>query len=518
MALVTVDPVTRIEGHLRITVEIDSGEVKDAWCTSTLFRGFNIFCRGRDPRDVWHMGARICGVCPSPHGLNGAQATERAMGIDKVPDNARLVRNMIEATQLAYDHVLWFYHLNGLDYVNVFNALKAKPREKELQSLAATLKGFVDSGQLGIFANHWWDHPAYKLPPKLDLLVVKHYLDALKMQQETNEAAAILGGKFPMIMVYVPGGVTHLPSVPQILAYKERLAKAKDFIDNTLLPDLLAIAPYYADDLAASGKGHGNYLTWGVLDEESQDPYDRVYPRGAIYDGDLTKVEKVDPKDCRIWTRHAWFGDQATGKHPLEFTQEPIQAPRKMPDTKEELAGKYGWTSAARLGEKVMEVGPLAAVLVAYVSGRKDTKALVERVLTAVGATGRPQVLMSNLGRLAARVIHAKDNADNALRWADELVDNIKAGDTDFFIDKPIPDSGEGAGGWDAPRGALCHYVRIQDKKVSAYSPVPASNWNLSPRDDKGRRGPVEEALIGTKVADPERPLEVLRTVHTFDP
>lgn len=516
--LIKLDPVTRIEGHLRVTVEVDAGKVKDAWVTSTMFRGFNIFCRGRDPRDVWHMGARICGVCPSPHGLNGVQATERAFGVDKVPDNARLVRNMVEATQLAYDHVLWFYHLNGLDYVNVVNALSAKPTETELKNLQATLKAFVDSGQLGPFANHWWDHPAYKLPPELDLVVVKHYLDALKTQQRVNEAAAIIGGKFPMVMNFVPGGVTHLPSIPQILDYRERLSMAKDFIDNVLVPDLLAIAPYYAADLAAGGKGHANYLSWGVLDDASQDPYERVFPRGAIYDGKLA-VEKVDPKDCRIFTKRAWFADGAGGgKHPLDFAQEELEAPDKMPDTKAELDGKYGWTAAARIGERPMEVGPLAATLVAYLAGRKDVKALVDTVLAAVGAAGKPAALMSNLGRLAGRVVHAKVNADNALKWADELVANIKKGDTTYFIDKPIPDSGEGAGGWDAPRGALCHYIRIKGGQVESYAPVPASNWNLAPRDDKGVRGPVEEALVGIPVADATKPLEVLRTVHSFDP
>lgn len=516
MALVKIDPVPRIEGHLRVTVEVDGGKVKDAWCTSTMFRGFNIFSKGRDPRDIWHIGSRICGVCPTPHAINGVQAAERAMGVDKVPDNARLVRNMLEATQLAYDHVLWFYHLNGLDYVNIVNALKAKPTDPELKNLAATLTAFVESGQLGPFANHWWDHPAYKLPPELDLTVVKHYLDALKMQQRVNEAAAIIGGKFPMIMSLAPGGVTHLPSIPQILDYRERLMEAKRFIDGVMVPDLLAIAPFYAADLAATGGGHKNYLTWGVLDEKSQDPYDRLYPRGAIYDGQL-KVAKVDPKDVKIYANHSWAGD-AVGKAPLDAGQEPIDAPSKLPETAADLGGKYGWTQAARIGDKPMEVGPLAAVLVAYVSGRKGVKTLVDTVLAAVGQAGNPGVLMSNLGRLAGRVIHAKDSADNAIRWSDELIANIKAGDTTYFIDKPIPDSGEGVGGWDAPRGALCHWIRIEGGKVSSYAPIPASNWNLSPRDDKGVRGPVEEALIGTPVAIPDKPLEVLRTVHTFDP
>lgn len=516
--LVKIDPVTRIEGHLRCTVEVTNGKVSDAWVTSTMFRGLETITKGRDPRDIWHFAQRICGVCPTPHGTNAVQATERAMGINMVPDNARLVRNMLEASQLAYDHVLWFYHLNGLDYVNPVNALKAKPTTPALKELAATLTGFAASGQLGPFANGWWTNPLYKLSPDMDLELVSHYLQALEVQRTANEGTAIIGGKFPMIMSNVPGGVTHLPSIPQILDWQQKsIVQVKDFIDNVMLPDLLAVAQVYGADLL-TGAGHKNYLTWGVLDEKSQVPEDRLFPRGAIFDGAL-KVEKVDPSMVKQWTKSSWYPDTlGAGKAPLDVGQDPPQPPAKMPDTMEELNGKYGWTQAASIGDRPMEVGPLAATLVAYLNKRPDAVALVDTVLAAVGQKGNPGVLMSNLGRVAGRVIHAKASIDNALRWSDELIANIKGGDTTYFIDKPVPDSGTGVGGWDAPRGALCHWMKIEGGKVAQWAAVPATNWNCSPRNDKGVRGPVEESLVGTPVSNPAEPLEVLRCIHTFDP
>jgi Ni,Fe-hydrogenase I large subunit len=521
--MVTIDPVTRIEGKLRVSVEVTGNKVTDAWISSTMFRGLESIITGHDPLSAWHFGSRVCGVCPNPHAINGIMATERAMGIDKITDNGRLARNMIEALQRGYDHILWFYQLGALDYVNVPNALKAKPKDPALKELAAQLTAFVSSGQLGPFANHWWDHPAYKLPPDLDLALVGHYLEALKVQQRVNQATASIAGKFPMIMSMAPGGVIHLPQEDEILQYLARMQEAKDFIDNVMLQDLLAIAPYYAADLAGMGKGTTNYLTWGVLDEKSQDPYDRLFPRGAIVGGDLTKIHKVDPKDVKTFTKHSYYSDATgMGKAPLDTNQEQLQY-TKIPETKADYDGKYSWSEAVRLsvdGKEPlpMEVGPLSAVLVAYASGRPEVKMLVDTVLGAVGAAGKPQALFSTLGRVAARVIIAKVNADNAARWATDLLANYKAGNTDRAIDKPVPDSGEGYGGWDAPRGALVHYMRIKGGKIGNYAMVPASNWNLQPRDDKGTRSPVEEALIGTTLADPNRPLEVLRTIRSFDP
>ncbi len=520
MTKVVIDPITRIEGHLRITCKVEDGKVTDAWNTSTLFRGFEIFLKNRDARSVWQFAQRICGVCPNPHAINSVQAVERALGVAKVDDNARLIRNMTEAAQIGYDHILWFYILNAFDYVNVPDALNAKPATPALKAVQDRLKAVVQSGQLGPFANMYWDHPGYKLPPDMNLELTAHYLQAIDAQQKANEANSILGGRYPMVHHLIPGGVTQLPAYDEIMFYKARMQQVKDFVDTVMVPDLLAIAPYYLD-LAKTGKGVGNYLTWGVLDEASQDPYDRLFPRGGIFDSKL-ELQKVDPGMTRRYTMHSWFDDSVgDGKHPLDSGQEPIKFTQLPPIEGEAFPeGKYDWTQAVRLTDKdrPMEVGPLAQVLVAYLAGRTEVKQLVDSTLAAVGAAGKPEILMSNLGRIAARVIKAKVNCDNAVGWADDLLANIGKGDNKVYTDLDLGGSGTGVGGWDAPRGALCHYVKLNGGKVDTYAAVPPSNWNLSPRDDKGVRGPVEEALVGMPVVDPAKPLEILRVVHTFDP
>ncbi len=520
MTKVVIDPITRIEGHLRITCVVENGKVTDAWNTATLFRGFEIFMKGRDPKSIWQFAQRICGVCPTPHAFNSVRAVETALGMDKVPDSTRLIRNMMEAAQLGYDHILWFYHLNGFDYVNVPNTLNAKPGTPGLKAVQDQVKAVVDSGQLGPFANMYWDHPGYKLPADLDLEVTAHYLQALEVQQKACDCSAVLGGRYPMINNYVPGGVTQMPSIEDIEYYKSKMGEVKDFIDTVMVPDLLAIAPYYLD-LAAFGKGVGNFLTWGVLEEKSQDPYDRLFPRGGIFDGQLA-LQKVDPNETHQFTKYSWYDDGVgAGKHPLDVGQEPQQFTKLPPIDGEALPeGKYDWTQAVRYGNvnRPMEVGPLAQMLVAYLAGRPEAKQLVDTTLAAIGHAGDPTVLLSNLGRVAARVLKAKINADNALRWADELLANIGSGNTQVYQELDYSKDGTGFSGWDAPRGALCHYAKIKNGKIDTYAAVPPSNWNLSPRDDSGKRGPVEEALVGTPVVDPTKPLEILRTVHTFDP
>jgi Ni,Fe-hydrogenase I large subunit len=524
MAKVVIDPITRIEGHLRVTCKVEGGKVVDAWNSATLFRGFEVFMRNRHPDDCWHFAQRICGVCPNPHAHNSVLACERAMGVEKVPDNARLVRNMLDATQLGYDCILWFYTLNAFDYVNVPNALNAKPTTPTGKALAETLKTFVASGQLGPFANMYWDNPGYKLPADLDLELTGHYLASFAAMGSANKACAYLAGKFPMIMTLTPGGIMSMPTLDQIAYYRARMLEVQEFTNTVMLPDLIAIAPYYLD-LAKTGKGTGNYLTWGVLDGESQKMNDRVFPAGGIANGEL-KVFDVDTANTHMFAKYSFYEDSVGGgKIPLDSYQQPIQYnPAGLPplDSDKFPEGKYDWTRAARYehGGKMlpMEVGPLAEVLVGYLRGQKDIVAVVDQVLAAVGATGHPEVLLSNLGRIAARVVKAVVNANTALTWADALEANIKKGDNICYTAPPHPQEGIGAGGWDAPRGALCHYVEIKNGLTTRYAAVPASNWNLSPRDDAGVRGPVEEALIGTPVHDVAQPLEILRVVHTFDP
>lgn len=522
MSKVVIDPVTRIEGHLRVTCQVENGVVTDAWNTATQFRGFEIFMKDRDPRDAWQFAQRICGVCPTPHAHTSALATEHAMGIDKVPDAARIFRNMIEATHVGYDHILWFYHLNALDYVNVPNALNASPTTPALQELQSQLKAVVSSGQLGPFAGHWWDHPAYLLPPELDLELVSHYLMALDAQQIANEAQAFIAGKFPMIMNYAAGGMQHLPSIEQVQYYVGQMQKVKDFVDNVMVQDLLAIAPFYIG-LAGSGAGHGNYLSWGLYDDESQDPKNRLFPAGTIMNQKITSVQDANLNDIKMYTKHSWFGDDVGGgKHPLDAGQEPIKF-TKLDDMKDQstLPGdKYDWSQAARYGNDSapMEVGPLADMLVGYGSGRKEIVDVVDSTLAAIGQAGKPEVLLSNLGRIAARVLRAKVNADAAQTWANQMLEALGSGTPKAIESKAVPSSGEGAGGWCAPRGALAHFMRIKNGKIGDYAAVPPTNWNLSPRDDKDVRGPLEETLVGLPVSDPERPLEILRVIHTFDP
>jgi Ni,Fe-hydrogenase I large subunit len=524
MSKVVIDPITRIEGHLRITCEVENGKVKDAWNTCTLFRGFEIFMKNIDPRDAWQFGQRICGVCPNPHALNAATASERAMGVAKVPPNAVLVRNMLEAAQLGYDCILWFYILNAFDYVNVPNVLNAKPTTPQLKAVQDQVRAVATSGQTSIFSNHYWDHPGYKLPADLDLVLTSHYLDAIQAQQYANEACAVIGGKFPMIMNMAAGGVTQLPSEPDINYYLDRMSLVKDFTEVTMWNDLLAVAGAFGE-LASQGQGVGNYLTWGVLDAASQDPYERVFPQGAIFNRDLTTAAKVDPAEVRLYTKYSYYPDSlGAGKKPFDVGQEPTEFTNYPPIEGDAFpTGKYDWTRAARYpnpsGTDVpMEVGPLSEVLVAYVSGQADVKKYVDEVLAAVGQTGHPEVLMSSLGRIAARMIKARVNADYAAQWGNQLLENMKSGDTMCFTPPDVNRDGEGISGYDAPRGALSHYCRTSGGKVTTYAAVPASNWNLAPRDDMGARGPVEEALIGVPVADPTKPLEILRTVHTFDP
>jgi Ni,Fe-hydrogenase I large subunit len=523
MAKVVIDPITRIEGHLRITCEVENGKVKDAWNTCTLFRGFEIFMEGIDPRDTWHYAQRICGVCPNPHALNSATAAERAMGVETVPDNARLVRNMLDATQLGYDSLLWFYILNAFDYVNVPDAVNAKTTDPQLIAIQDQLRSQVASGQTNFLSNQYWDNPGYKLPAEVNLLLTSHYLESIQVQQYANQACAVIAGKFPMIMNMAAGGITQLPSEEEILYYMNRMSLVKQFNETVLLPDLLAVAAAFPE-LATYGQGVGNFLTWGLLDEQSQKPEDRVFPSGGIFGGQL-QVQPVDPAKPVLYTKYSYYDDSVgAGKTPLEVGQLPLDF-TGYPDIEGEAfpTGKYDWTRAARYpspdGKNVpMEVGPLAEVLVAYLAGRPEAKKYVDQVLAAVGAAGKPEVLVSNLGRVGARVIKALINTDYALSWADQLLANIKAGDTTCFSKPNVDAEGTGISGYDAPRGALSHYCQTSGGKVAKYAAVPASNWNLAPRDDDGVRGPVEEALVGTPVANPEQPLEILRTVHTFDP
>ncbi len=504
---VVIDPIPRIEGHLRIEVEVENGKVKDAWSSGTLFRGFEIILQGRDPRDAWFITQRICGVCPVSHGHTSTLGLEDSFKVTP-PDNARIVRNLIEGGQFVHSHILWFYHLNALDYVDVVSALKASPKEKSLQEVQARIRKFVESGQLGPFANGYWGHPEYKLPPDLNLLAVAHYLEALDMQKEASTIVAQLGGKMPMHMSTPPGGTTFIPTVEVLDNVLWRMKRIQHWVDTVYIPDVLAIAPYYLN-YAGIGKGVGNYLSWGVFEDASFDPKKRMLPRGAIFGGKL-EVKDVGARDVTEFVDYSWFSDDSGKRNPMDGKTEPKFT--KMGDK------KYTWLKAPRIDGKPMEVGALSRVLVAYVSGDPKVKGLVDGALKALGQQGKPEVLLSVLGRIAARALETKMIADAMVDWVGDLIGNMKKGNTKTYALNAVPEKGKGVGLWEAPRGALAHWNVIEGHRLKNYQCVVPTTWNASPRDDKGVRGPIEEALVGTPVSNPDKPLEVLRVVHSFDP
>ncbi len=508
MARITIDPMTRIEGHLRIDVEIEGGKVKDAWTSGTLFRGFEIILQGRDPRDAWHITQRICGVCPTSHGHTSSMSMDDAFKV-RPPANGRIIRNMIEGAQFVHSHILWFYHLNALDYVDVVSALKAKPTEPSLKEVQRKLKAFVDSGQLGPFANAYWGHPAYKLPPEINLLAVAHYLEALEMQAKAAAVSALFGGRMPMTMTSPPGGTTHVPSVDDIKNYLYRVKELQDWIDRVFIQDVLAIAPYYLN-YAGVGKGHANFLAWGVFEDESFDPKKRLLPRGALFASDFPKVHEPKAEDVTEHTGHSWY----KGNKPLN----PAVGETDPDYTGYNTNKQYSWAKAPRLQGKPMEVGALARMLVAYASGQPTATKLIDSTLKAIGHAGQPQVLLGVLGRIAGRALECKMVADAMHQWGMDLIENIKNGKTAVYQDYEIPDQTAGIGLWEAPRGALGHWLEVDNKRIKNYQCVVPTTWNVCPRDDNGVRGPIEEALVGTSVARADQPLEVLRVVHSFDP
>ncbi len=505
---ITIDPFTRLEGHLRIEVEVANGKVKDAWSTSPLFRGMEIVLKNRDPRDAWYLSQRICGVCPISHGHASTMGLEHAFQVTP-PDNARIIRNLIEGAQYVHSHILAFYHLHALDYVDVVSALSAKPKAASLIKAQQKLKAFVASGQLGPFANAYWGHSAYKLPPELNLLAVAHYLEALEMQAKASQFLALFGGKFPHMMTAAPGGVTVTPDSTMLANALSRAKELQKWVNDVYIPDVLAVAPYYLD-WAKIGAGHLNYLAWGVFEDESHDPTRRLLPQGAVFDGEL-KVVQPSVDEVTEHITHSWYAANGAPRNPREGRTEPQYTTLDNED-------KYSWVKAPRLNGKPMEVGPLSRMLVAYLSGGQEAVTLINSTLEALGVGGHPEVLLSTLGRVAARALECKLIADKMVDWTLELIDNFKNNRKDLWFEYELPEVARGVGTWEAPRGALAHWNNIENGVLKNYQVVSPSTWNFSPRDDANVRGPVEQALIGTPVENPEQPLEVMRVVHSFDP
>jgi len=548
MARIAIDPITRIEGHLRIEVEVQDGRVTDAWSSGTMFRGIELILRRRDPRDAWVFAQRICGVCTTVHALASVRAVENALGIT-IPENARLIRQLISGAQLVQDHVIHFYHLHALDWVDVTLALKADPGQTSTlaQSISAwpkssrayfkgvqdRLAAFVNGGQLGIFANGYWGHPAYALPPEANLLAVAHYLEALDWQRDFIRIHAILGGKNPHPQSYLVGGMATAlnPDSPatinadRLSLLAQLIARGQDFVAQVYIPDVLAVASFYKD-WAGIGAGLGNYLTYGDYPSDTRNkPETFLFPRGVILGRDLANVLPMDQQQVNEYVAHSWYdyaGGDARGLHPWKGETTPhYTGPQPPFELLSDKGDKYSWLKAPRYDERAVEVGPLARMLMAYATGSPAVKQAVDGALAALGVG--PSALFSTLGRVAARAIEAEVMAQQLPPWLGQLEDNMARGDLKIHENAhwdpgTWPDDVMGWGFHEAPRGALGHWVHIKGGAIENYQAVVPSTWNAGPRDAKGQRGAYEAALIGTPVHDPERPVEILRTVHSFDP
>jgi len=527
MVRAVIDPLTRIEGHLRVECEVTDGVITDAWVSGGLYRGMELVMKGRKPSDAYYIAQRICGVCPISHGHASTMSAEAALNIE-IPDGARLVRNIIEAAQNLHSHVLWFYTLAALDYVDPSKALEADIAKTyslaqaagtstaDFKGVQAKVKALVEhgtkTGNFSIFTNGHFGHPAYAkdMPAELHLIAVAHYLEALEIQAEASRVIAIMGGKFPHFMTSIPGGTAWMPTEEKLDDVLYRLKRVNEWITNTMIPDTLAIAPYYKGALAY-GAGTGNFLAWGMFAKEGgQKDLNARYLPGGFATG--LKVEDADPGKVLEYVEHSWLSEGPSGLNPAEGKTVP---PATFPGYN--VDDKYTWAKAPRYDGKSTEVGPLARMIIAYLKGVPEVKTIIDATLAALGAPGKPEVLVSLLGRVAARNLEAKVIADWALDWTLELAEALKGGDVKFFTESTA-DAGTGAGLWEAPRGAVGHWMKVENGVIANYQVVTPSTWDISPRDEKGVRGPMEEALVGTPVIDVENPIEAGRIARSFDP
>ena len=555
MSTIVVDPVTRIEGHLRIEAEYDGSVITRASSSGTMVRGIEIILKGRDPRNAWAFAQRICGVCTLVHGIASVRAVEDALKIT-IPPNAELIRNLMIGAQYVHDHVMHFYHLHALDWVDVVSALKADPKATSTlaQSISpyarsspghfadvqSRVKKLVESGQLGIFANAYWGSSLYKLPPEANLMAVAHYLDALAWQRQVAQLLTIFGGKNPHPNFLVGGapsaisvhsgegtGSTAVNAVG-LQQVAQIIAQMREFVDEVYVPDTLAIASFYKDWFK-TGEGTGNFMTFGDFPGAgTPDRKTLLVPRGAILGRDLSHIhEDVDlnaEADIQEFVAHSWYeyqGGKDTGLHPYRGETQLSYSGPKPPYQNLDTAASYSWLKSPRWKGHAMEVGPLARVLMLYASGHEPTKDLAHKALTQLDLP--LGALFSTMGRTAARTLEAKIFADAMPQWYEALMANIKAGDVRTFDEtlwepSTWPSHAQGVGFMEAPRGALGHWIVIDDGRITNYQAVVPSTWNAGPRDAAGIEGPYEAALKGQSVQDPKQPLEILRTIHSFDP
>ena len=541
---------------MRIETQMDGNQIAQAYSAGTMVRGIEIILQGRDPRDAWAFAQRICGVCTLVHGLASVRSVEDALDYS-LPPNATLIRNLMASAQYVHDHVMHFYHLHALDWVDVVSALSADPgKTSELAQqvspswpksskgyfgdMQKQLKAFVESGQLGIFANAYWGHPAYKLPPEANLMAVAHYLEALAWQRDVVKLHAIFGGRNPHPNFVVGGVPSPIDLESDSAINAKRLSQVQDvitqmktFVEQVYIPDTLAIAGFYKDWFER-GEGLGNFMTYGDFPMGGgtmDDPSSFLIPRGVILDRDLSTIHEVDlnaSEEIQEFVSHSWYdyeGGKEQGLHPYDGETKLDYAGRGGPEAPYKQLNVdqgYSWLKSPRWKNHSVEVGPLARVLMLYATGHEQTKDLVDSTLKQLDVP--VDALFSTLGRTAARTLETKVVVDGMQGWYDELVANIKAGDTRTFNEtlwdpSQWPKQAKGVGFMEAPRGALAHYIVIEDGRIANYQAVVPSTWNAGPRDPAGVPGAYEAALQDNhQLADNQQPVEILRTIHSFDP
>jgi len=535
-----IDPITRIEGHLRVEMEVDNGVVTDAWVSGGCFRGMELVVQDRTPEDAAQIVQRICGVCPVSHTHASSLAGEAAYGI-VIPNQARIIRNLVEGGQFLHSHILWLYTLAALDYVNPLNALNANVGKAydlmeaagtscstDLKTLMGTLTKFANNGQLSIFSGGWFldgqAPEAYKLDPEADLICTAHYLEALNMQAKASEICGLIGGKMPHIMTLVPGGTAFVPTEEKLDELYSITREIRDWVDSTMLPDTKIIASAYPEALGF-GRGCGRYVAWGVFQRENFEMADRYMPSGVVYTNDGLRLEDPDPLLIKEYVGHSWYvGD--SDLNPKEGVTDPLYTEYYVAGTEHEENGhmigtvndRYTWSKGPSYNGECMEAGPFSRVLAAYLRGGEKNAYIVnnlDKLMADLNLT-LPQ-LQSTLGRVAARQVECSYIAHLMVDWVDELIEALKGGDSEYFR-APEHLTGYGCGMWEAPRGALYHDEHVDNGRITGYQIIIPTTWNIAPRNAEGVRGPMEQALIGTPVNNVDAPINALRTVHSFDP
>lgn len=532
---IVIDPVTRIEGHLRIEVEVDEDNVvTEAWASGQLFRGIETILKGRDPRDVGLIAQRICGVCTNVHYRASISAVEDAYSIT-IPQNAEIIRNLVTMALFVQDHIIHYYHLHSLDFVDITSALEAdcakavkmaqqyhenpyRNSEGHLESVKEKLGSFVKAGRLGLFSNGYWGHEAYRLTPEENLVHMNHYLEALRIQHDISKAIAIFAGKTPHPQNLVVGGVTSVADMlnPQRLNdFMFIIKEVREFLERAYIPDIKMVVKAYGESIQrGEGRGSGNFLCCGGYRLPNKE---QLFVGGVITGHDFDAIQAFNPDKITEEASRSWYENSAATS-PYDQDSTPFYTDLNVDGTLKS-EGKYSWVKAPRYEGKAMEVGPVARMIMGVVKESKVIKPYMDRFMNETGM--KLIDFSTSIGRNAARAVEAQICCDYLFDFMSELIENIKYYDETTwtkYVFEELPTTSKGHGVFEVPRGILSHFVRIEEGKVSNYQVVAPTTWNASPKDATGQRGPYEEALIGIKLSDPARPLEVLRVVHSFDP